>query len=290
MPGLTVCSIMFLTPTTKSFFAVALSAVAFAFAAGCSIPSSSDSADEASSVDEETGVQQQGKIIGTNDLVPVKMGGGNIPPKYTPLIDAFGIITMGCTATHIGNGLVLTAGHCFNAPATRKDNTTCAGINVQWGVRADSPAYLTSACQIVLTKETNRNRDYAIFKVDPIPPVEIPVDFGARPNSGTTLTILGHPRRRPLEWSQLCSLEPAASGGWGLDHFSHQCDTEPGSSGSTILDDTTLKVVGIHDGGNTRWNYGTYLFNTPIAEFTPGQSGNPPMPMPPDEVVNPNAR
>lgn len=270
--------------TTPKNLLVVFAALAFA---GCSTLATE--ATEGDNEAEETGVQQQGKIIGTNDLVPVKMGGANIPPKYTPLIDAFGVLTMGCTATHIGNGLVITAGHCFNAPATRKDNTTCAGINVQWGVRVDAPAYLTSACQIVLTKETNRNRDYAIFKVDPIPPVEIPVDFAARPNDGTTLTILGHPRRRPLEWSQTCSLEPGSTGGWGIDQFSHQCDTEPGSSGSTILDDTTLKVVGIHDGGNTRWNYGTYLFNTPIAEFVPGQSGSPPGP-PPDETINPNAR
>src|SRR5690606_38023437 len=89
----------------------------------------------------------------------------------------------------------------------------------------------------------------------------------ARPPVDTTITIFGHPQGRPLEWSQTCLLKPASAGGWGVDHFSHQCDTEPGSSGSSVLDDEPSKVIGIHDGGTTRWNYATYLANTPIAEF-----------------------
>jgi V8-like Glu-specific endopeptidase len=220
---------------------------------------------------ENTDSIEQGKIIGTNDLVTVLQDGANIPGKYASIIDAFGQITMGCTATHIGGGLVVTAGHCFNAPSTRKNDMPCPGISVHWGTRKDKPSYLTSTCSMVLAEETNGNRDYAIFRVDNVPPVHIDVDFDARPTVDTDLTIFGHPRRRPLEWSKTCQLKSASEGGWGLDQFSHQCDTEPGSSGSSILDDTTLKVVGIHDGGNTAWNYGTYLTNTPIAEFIPSQ-------------------
>jgi hypothetical protein len=233
-------------------------------AAGCA-----NAADVGREDEGDTGVVEQGKIIGKNDLTPVLEDGANIPQKYRRLVDVFGIISMGCTATHIGNGVVLTAGHCFHATPTRQDNLPCDGITVKWGVRKDKPSYLTSSCTTVLAAEQSTARDYAIFKVEPVPPVQADLDFSARPAVDTTLTIFGHPQLRPLEWSKLCPLKLASDGGWGVDQFSHQCDTEPGSSGSTILDDTSLKVIGIHDGGNTAWNYGTYLFNTPIADFAP---------------------
>ena len=53
------------------------------------------------------------KIIGTNDLIAVNALATNIPLKYKALVNAFGLMSMSCTATHIGNGYVLTAGHCF---------------------------------------------------------------------------------------------------------------------------------------------------------------------------------
>ncbi len=109
--------------------------------------------------------------------------------------------------------------------------------------------------------------DFVVVKVSPVPPVAIAVDYAARPAIDTTLTIFSHPRSRPLEWSQTCLLKPASSGGWGADQFSHQCDTDPGSSGATILNDASLAVIGIHDGGTYSWNYGTFLSDTPLAEI-----------------------
>jgi V8-like Glu-specific endopeptidase len=241
---------------TVSMRCIAVVAV-FASAVGCSQAVEDDDWDSL----------QQGKVIGTNDLVPVVNDGANIPSKYAPLIDAFGLLKMGCTATHIGDGIAVTAGHCFNAPSQRKDKVPCSGITVRWGLRKDKAAYMTSTCSIILAEQTNSDRDYAIFRVDPVPPVHIDVDHAARPPVDTPITIFGHPQGRPLEWSNTCLLKPASSGGWGLDHFSHQCDTEPGSSGSSVLDDVSLKVIGIHDGGTTKWNYATYLADTPIAEL-----------------------
>lgn len=207
------------------------------------------------------------KIIGANDLTPVLKNGANIPAKYGPLINAFGLISMGCTATHIGNGLVLTAGHCFSAPEVRGNLADCSKFTVQWGLRKDASAYLVSKCVSVLAYETNRDRDYAIFTVDNAPATFIPVNLKAEAKNGTSITIFGHPQARPLEWSKTCTVEDSSKGGWGADQFSHQCDTEPGNSGSTVLDDSTLTIIGIHDGGKVPWNYATHLLNTPIAEF-----------------------
>lgn len=220
------------------------------------------------------------KIIGENDLVSVLNDGANIPAKYRPLIDAFGRMSMGCTATHIGNGLVLSAGHCFDAPATRKDNVSCSGTKVEWGVRKDKAAYLTSNCVKILAYETNDNRDYAIYTVDKIPEASVEVELNSRVADNATITIFGHPQLRPLEWSKVCVVRPNKgnpdqSQDWGEHHFSHQCDTEPGNSGSTVLDDTTLRVVGIHDGGLAPWNYATHITDTPLREFLDGPQAEP---------------
>lgn len=212
-------------------------------------------------------VGTQGKIIGDNDLVPVAQDGSNIPERYRGLIDAFGEISMGCTATHLGDGLVLTAGHCFDAPATRTEHLDCAGITVDWGVRAGAAGYLTSRCEDVLVAELNGDRDYAIFRVSPAPTAKVEVAATSQPALGSSLTIFSHPQLRPLEWSQTCTLQGADNAGRGVDEFSHQCDTEPGSSGAAILSDVTLAVVGIHDGGRAPWNYGTYLSQTPLSEL-----------------------
>jgi len=221
---------------------------------------------QATETEEPTQVVESAKIIGTNDLIPVTGNGANIPAKYRSLVNAFGRISMGCTATHIGNGVVLTAGHCFGATAVRKNNFSCAGKSVAWGFRSDAPAYLTTNCTIVYAAQQSRDIDYAIFQVDAAPPVKVGVDLAARPALDSTITIFSHPRSRPLEWSQTCQVKTGATGGWGTSMLSHQCDTDPGSSGATVIDDTTLKVVGIHDGGIAPWNYASYLADSPLAE------------------------
>jgi len=228
------------------------------------------------------------KIIGENELTPVLNDGANIPERYRSLINGFGRMSMGCTATHIGDGLVISAGHCFEAPPNRTNNAKCDGIKVEWGVRKDKPAYLTSNCEKILAYETSDDRDYAIFKVDKAPPVKLAVDLSGRPRTDTKITIFGFPQLRPLEWSKTCAIKPGSgnagqSQDWGVDQFSHQCDTEPGNSGSTVLDDDSLVVVGIHDGGLLPWNYGTYLVDTPLAEIL----GNAPTPRP---TVQPTVR
>jgi len=210
------------------------------------------------------------KIIGDNDLTPVLQNGANIPEKYGAMINAFGIMSMGCTATHIGNGIAITAGHCFQGRVSeeRQNNVPCGTSTIiEWGYRKDAPAYLKSKCVTILALEKNKNRDYAIFTLDNIPTASVEVDLSARPVDKTAITIFGFPQKRPLEWSKTCELRPGSIGKWGADMFSHQCDTEPGNSGSTVIDDTTLKIIGIHDGGLAPWNYGTYLVNTPLQEI-----------------------
>lgn len=212
-------------------------------------------------------LQSTDKIIGENDLVAVVRDGANLPADYRSMVDAFGFIQMGCTATHIGRGLVLTAGHCFKAPGFRVNHVACPGVTVKWGLRTDKPEYLLSNCVEVVAAEYSAFRDYAIFRVDVAPDAFVEVDASARSLNETKVTMFGYPQARPLEWSQFCTVQSASNAGRGEFMFTHQCDTEPGNSGSTVISDVSKKVIGIHDGGLVPWNYGTFLADTPLLEI-----------------------
>ena len=75
------------------------------------------------------------KIIGQDDLMTVNAEATNVPPQYKKLINAFGLINNGCTATHIGRGIVITAGHCFYALAELTQNADCEDVTIDWGFR-----------------------------------------------------------------------------------------------------------------------------------------------------------
>jgi V8-like Glu-specific endopeptidase len=212
------------------------------------------------------------KIIGTDDLIAVNADASNIPEKYRSLVDAFGIISMGCTATHIGNGIVITAGHCFWAPEDMVTDQTCEDTSVDWGVRDGKEAYMHSTCEKLLFAQRDAvGNDFAIFKVSPVPPVAVGVELERQAQAGDQLTIFSHPEELPLRWSQNCVVESPTDTDLPPQAMQHKCDTNPGSSGATVLDDSTLKVVAIHDGGHLTgpddgMNYGTYLTNPAVRD------------------------
>ena len=214
--------------------------------------------------DDDSAALDDSIIIGNNDLVPVAADGANVPTRYRGLLNGFGRMIVGnalCTATHVGGGVVVTAGHCFGAPASRVDHQPCSNTSVQWGYRAGQVAS-TSKCTEILAMRTGGGLDYAIIRVSPVPAVTIPVALGQASSSGTPLTIFSHPGGRPLEWSRLCqAMSPTST------EFSYQCDTQGGSSGATVLRDDTLQVTGIHWGGGGNANIATALTSTPLAEF-----------------------
>jgi hypothetical protein len=218
---------------------------------------------------------QDGVVIGNNDLISVARDGGNVPARYRSALDGFGRLLVGgaaCTATHVGNGVVITAGHCFSAPASRVNNQPCPNTTVQWGYRGGSITS-TSTCTSVLAMQTGGGLDYAIFRVSPVPAVTIGTALDSPPGNGLGLTIFSHPGARPLEWSQTCSVV-----GTDSSQLSYQCDTQGGSSGAAVLRDDNLRVVGIHWGGGGNANSATKLTSTPLREFI---GSNPPPPPPP---------
>ncbi len=233
-----------------------------------------------STVEEELSTGSTSVVHGTNDLVPVSRSGDNVAPRYRPLLDAIGQVGPAtCTATHLGDGIAITAGHCFRATQERADDLPCVSrvgspVSIQWGRRGDldeAVPTLVSACTRILSLTfLEEGLDYAIISVSPAPSASVPFTL-ERPAAGRELTLFSHPQGRPLEWSGICALMPHAT---TPVVFQHLCDTEKGSSGAAILDDEQLAIVGIHNGGRAgRYNYATYLSDTPLAEFVGGDDG-----------------
>jgi V8-like Glu-specific endopeptidase len=183
-------------------------------------------------------------------------------------MDAFGILSSGCTATHIGQGLVLTAGHCVPGSVERGARAGCwKDASIQWTYRAGTPLGEVSSCVRVLHAEFELfQKDFAILAVENPPKAFVDVDREARPKSGAGLTLFGHPQKRPLEWSRYCVLTEAPRSYQKGFYFGHQCDTEPGNSGSVVIDVKNLRVVGIHNGGEVPLNYATFVVNSPLGE------------------------
>lgn len=202
-------------------------------------------------------------IVGSNAMKLVDANMLNIPFKYRQIAESVGLMSMGCTGTHIGNGLVVSAGHCFDAAKVAKYRTSCDGIQVFWNVRDGRQPSAVSNCRQVLVLELNNQKDYALFRVDNPPRGSLKIRTQGRPALGTRVTIFSHPFKSPLTWSGTCDISRALTYGLNVNAIHHSCDTNPGSSGAAIVDAVSLEVVGIHDGGVQKGlsgaNYGTYI-------------------------------
>jgi V8-like Glu-specific endopeptidase len=218
----------------------------------------------AGSSSEPTATSDDPVIVGSNDLTQVNADGSNIPAKYRGVIDAAGhVYPSGCTATHIGNGIALTAGHCFDAPSSRVDGRPCTGTTITWRERSGVTNRPTSTCTRILAMHDRDPYDYTIIEVSPPPVDAIPprLNAGSSYAVGYTGTLFSHPAWRTLEWSKTCAVTPPYA-----TSFNHTCDTEGGSSGAAMLEDSTLTVTGIHYAG-AGTNYGIFLGATPVASF-----------------------
>lgn len=219
-------------------------------------------------------------IVGANDLQPVSTDLANLPENLRPLADAIGLFGIGCTGTHIGDGIVVTAGHCFQNLLIHENSVAIDGVScrnfepkntdIGWGFRSLNPEgenvfTSVSHCVEVIHAEWNGQKDYAIVRVDQAPTASIPMDFATHISMNQEITLLSHPNGRPLEWSQTCrTTSPEIVSSLNPDtRFIYTCDTEPGSSGAAVIDMNTRHIIGIHNGGTIDdkgepWNYATF--------------------------------
>jgi len=208
------------------------------------------------------------RIIGKNDLVKV-------PASYANdhRMQAIGLMELGCTVTHVGRGIAITAGHCFASSNFQgvKKNLPCSEskYSIHWGYLEGVDSYLTSQCTNIIATELNSERDYAIFRVSSIPDGFIDVN-GATAAIGDDISIYSHPKKRTLEWSNWCKVEGLISKSNG-NQFYYSCDTEPGSSGAAVLDSND-RIVGIHNyyNGPLDRNGATLITKTPLIDLLTG--------------------
>ena len=210
----------------------------FVFLVSCGQPQN-----EASSVD----VIFNGSLTDFNDIP------GSDSERLVKSIGMMGAEAGLCTATHIGDGFVLTAGHCVRTDRCEPD------YQVTWGRTARRPSgILKSRCTEIVERRWDDEVDYAIYKVFPAPDFSLDVKRDQRPSMGANIFILSHPRGTTLKFSGLCTIDDY---GFGL-RFTYQCDTEGGSSGASVLN-AQGQIVGIHNSGSRGlgYNAGTWVYD-----------------------------
>lgn len=197
------------------------------------------------------------KVIGENDFVPVNADASNLPWEIRSAVDGVGQLNVGCTATHIGDGLVLTAGHCISR-SPRSRTSSCTRLGVIWGNYGGKKDYKVSKCVSIEAREYNERLDYAVLRVSNPPDAAIEVDWMPQDQNGP-VAILSFPRMRPMEWSAGCETQTYHDPLRALVKFSHSCDTEGGSSGAPIFSADTYKLIGVHGGAGDELNYAMFV-------------------------------
>ncbi|MFK7824322.1 MAG: serine protease [Oligoflexales bacterium] len=182
------------------------------------------------------------RIIGDNDLEQVVMGSDNVT-----LVRAIGRMRLGCTVTHIGGGIGITAGHCFSRSffegIQRNKPCNVERFNMVWGLVKGNETPLVGKCEEIIAFEYSQLRDYAFVRVDPAPEAYLQLSL-ALPQVGDPISIYSHPRKRPLEWSNYCYVDYVYRDQMdGL--IAYRCDTEIGSSGAPIVNELQ-EIIGIH--------------------------------------------
>lgn len=167
-----------------------------------------------------------------------------------------------CTATHIGQGFFLTAGHCID------QQRGFVGFRTQ---ACGSPLELhdrTAACRVVAYRFDAKN-DHALLALEDaalaasLP--KVPVDYGFEwPRERTREVQLFGYSGGVLRVNLACRASWDARSGRVL----HDCDTEGGDSGSALIDRATRQIIAVHGGaisGQAR-NYGYAIAQLPWAE------------------------
>lgn len=193
------------------------------------------------------------EIIGKNQLVPMD-------PTFTPshIIPAIGLLKVGCTVFYADNGLAFTAGHCLQPRKSEffleEANCNFSRFEANWGIlrQQDSrQAPWHSQCETIRGSMFNHSFDFAALRLmsPPASALKIAKKF---PTPGDKISIVSHPKLRPLEWSDYCHVLSITEES-GNKQFSYTCDTQQGSSGAPIFNEH-WQVVGIHSHYNEELN------------------------------------
>lgn len=205
-------------------------------------------------------------VVGESDFLTVKEDLSNIPQKFWRLADSVGRLSMGCTGTHIGRGLVVTAGHCFDATENLSQSLPCEKVKIRWGYRGNTQSTLISECRRVVVMQNRPGADFALLEMYPAPPSFVVIDSRPLDFDSERATLFSHPKGQPLQWSRYCITKKFNPAPRDPRFLYHECDTNPGSSGAALVLEKNQKLVALHKGGLEFVDFGTWNFATRITE------------------------
>jgi len=166
-----------------------------------------------------------------------------------------------CTATHVGNGYFLTAGHCVNeTPGFEGYRSSPCPYPLKWGEDEGGK------CNVEVYRYDDE-QDYALLRLqDPslaedLPLVPIDYQFHWDQVRKSPLNLYGYSKGT-------LKLDTTCSGKIGAQSLVlHDCTTEPGDSGSALIDPETHHIIGVHGGAlDDGKNYGSPIETIPWAK------------------------
>lgn len=186
-------------------------------------------------------------IVGDDNLIPVQGTEDHLPETLRNALPALGHLNNACTAFHVGDGIVLSAAHCF--AENIQPGNACLSYSIRWTDGKES------SCTEVLYKKWDDQEDLIAIAVAPAPDVAFPLATKKDLTGGDALTLIGFPSERDLSVAFGCkALGPTQD----QLRFEHDCDSLPGNSGSPVLLQNS-RVLGIHNGSSEPFNYATNL-------------------------------
>lgn len=214
---------------------------------------------------------------------PVDVGAGTFPGKIfsgvppeiaqheLAIPDPWPIGKFGrCTVTHIGRGFFITAGHCFLETSGRRGQETdiCGYVIEMWKGNKPIPV---DACRVASFAFTD-DEDIAVLSVQKshVPEQNFAPDYTfdwSKVQGARWVRMFGYANHK-MKFQRFCEAQRDPS---NPHRILHTCDTDPGDSGSALIDVTTGRIIAVHAGatevasnGNKKpMNYGFPLSDIP---------------------------